>query len=356
MIHPPEKVADESKSWRRWAAMFAIVWLGGLVGSYLFVILMDPYGLFPFSIPVDRPVLDYSQRYMHAAVVTSQRFDSIVVGTSTSGLLEPRLLDDEFGGRFANLTMASATAWEQQAIINFFIRKVGPPKVLVVGLDRVWCEQDPNHNRSPRNLPEWMYDDNPWNDYLYMLNTKAVDLARRLVAYRLGYYRPPLRADGYQSFVPDESQYDLQKARQHIWGGDGNPVMPPENVPPALSLEERAALSFPTLPWLDTVLSKLPASSRKVLVFMPVHVAEQFRPGMTGVGAECKDRIAGIARRRGASLIDWRIPSVLTREDSNYWDDLHFRLPVADRIVRDTAMAVIHGHPSQDKTYELTVP
>jgi hypothetical protein len=183
-----------------------------------------------------------------------------------------------------------------------------------------------------------------------------VDLARRLVAYRLGHYKPPLRADGYQSFLPDESQYDLQKARQHIWGGDGNPIIPPDDPPPALSVEERAALLFPTLPWVDAVLAKLPASSRKVLVLMPVHVAEQLRPGMRGVEAECKDRIASIARRRGASLIDWRVPSVLTREDSNYWDSLHFRLPIADRIVRDTAAAVIHGRPSHDKTYELIAP
>jgi hypothetical protein len=252
--------------------------------------------------------------------------------------------------------MASATAWEQQAIINFFIKRVGPPKVLIVGLDRVWCEKDPNHNRSPRNLPEWMYDDNPWNDHLYLLNTKAMDLVRRLIAYQLGRYKPPLRADGFQSFVPDDAQYNLEKARQHIWGGNGKPVMPLDDLPPALALEERPALSFPALPWLDAVLSELPASSRKVLAFMPVHIAEQRRPGIAGVEPECKDRIAIIARRHGASLIDWRIPSVLTREDSNYWDTLHFRIQVADRIVRDMANAVIHGRPSPDGTYELTVP
>ena len=38
--------------------------------------------------------------------------------------------------------------------------------------------------------------------------------------------------------------------------------------------------------------------------------------------AECKARIAAIARKRGAMMIDWDFASSLTSNDLNYWDSL----------------------------------
>lgn len=34
-------------------------------------------------------------------------------------------------------------------------------------------------------------------------------------------------------------------------------------------------------------------------------------------------------------IADYAHPSVLTREDSNYWDPAHYRLPIARRIEAD---------------------
>ena len=96
----------------------------------------------------------------------------------------------------------------------------------------------------------------------------------------------------------------------------------------------------------------------KILVFMPVHVTAQAWPGThdAAVEAECKARVAAIARSRGAKLIDWRISSPLTRDDSNYWDGLHYRLPIAARLAAEIAEAALNGKPSSDGSYRLTVP
>jgi len=51
----------------------------------------------------------------------------------------------------------------------------------------------------------------------------------------------------------------------------------PDTPPPVLSPEERQALPFPALPWLDAILARMPAESLKILVFVPVHVAAQPR-------------------------------------------------------------------------------
>ncbi len=196
----------------------------------------------------------------------------------------------------------------------------------------------------------------PWNDYLYWLNRGAVEIAGRLVGYKLGLYRERVRYDGFEVFVPPEAEYDLARARQGIWRGR-TPEGPPALPPPRLPDEERRALPFPALTWLDATLAKLPRSTLKVLAYMPVHVASQQQPGTpaAAVEAECKARIAAIARARGAKVVDWRIASPITREDSNYWDSLHYRLPVAQRIARDLAAAVLEGRDAADGSYRVVV-
>ncbi|MCC7282510.1 MAG: hypothetical protein IT556_09020, partial [Acetobacteraceae bacterium] len=51
----------------------------------------------------------------------SARFDSAILGTSTSRMLRPAVLDPLFGARFANLSMNDATAWEQYRLGLVFL-------------------------------------------------------------------------------------------------------------------------------------------------------------------------------------------------------------------------------------------
>lgn len=347
----------EALVWAKFTSVFLKVFVGATAVFYLLVLLVDPYDVVRFSLPLDRRIVSISQRHMYPQIVRSRRFDSLIVGTSTSRLIDPKVLDSIFGGRFANLSMDSMTAWEQQAIIDLFLRSVGPPKTIIIGLDGVWCDPAADINRiTPRGFPHWLYDDNPWNDLLYLLNTATLEIAVRLIAYQLGFYRERIRYDGYEVFVPPESQYDLVRAQRGIWGAR-KPELPSDLPPPMLSATERAALAFPALQWLDTQLGNIPNGSKKILVYMPVHVAAQPWPGTweAAVEMECKQRIAAIARARAAIVIDWRISSPLTRNDANYWDALHYRLPVATRIATEIGAAV-EGRSSSDGSYVITVP
>ena len=49
----------------------------------------------------------------------------------------------------------------------------------------------------------------------------------------------------------------------------------------------------------------------------------------------CKAGIVAIAARQNAVVADYAHPSPLTRQDSNYWDPAHYRLPIARRIEAD---------------------
>jgi hypothetical protein len=327
------------RGWRRFSATFIGVFAGGLALAYLFIALLDPYHSIPFSLRMERPIVSISQRYMYPQIVRSGRFDSVVVGSSTSRLVDPDILNSGFGGRFANLSMDSMTAWEQLQLVQLFLREVGAPKALIVGLDRVWCEPNADVQRiTPAGFPEWLYDTNRWNDALYVLNSATLEIAVRLAANKFGMYRERLRQDGFGVFVPPEDQYDLKRAQGHIWSGRRRGITPQRPVV-VLSEAERAGLRFPALAYLEDMLMAVPPETEVVLAFMPVHVAAQPVPGTreAAVEAECKARIVAIGKARNAVVADWRLPSTITTQDTNYWDGLHYRLPIAHRVARDLA-------------------
>lgn len=340
--------------WRRFVTLFLGTFTGGLVAAALFVLLLDPFDMVPFSLPIERPLVSGSQRFAYPQVMRSKRFDSIIVGSSTARLVDPEQLNSPFNARFANMAMNASSAWEQWRTFEYFRRNAGTPKAVIIGIDDGWCDPNADRDRVRHGFPEWMYDDDKWNDYANLFNSGALEIAGRLVGYHLGLYRARSRFDGFEVFTPPEGDYVLERARAGIWIGRAPRPLP--NVPPpALSGEEKSALKFPALAWMDTMLGELPAATIKVLAFMPVHVAAQAWPGTreAAVEAECKQRIAAIGRAHGAKVIDWRIASPITTSDSNYWDGLHYRLPIAQRIARELIEAALNGADSPDGDYRL---
>jgi len=76
-----------------------------------------------------------------------------------------------------------------------------------------------------------------------------------------------------------------------------------------------------------------------VLFFTPYHVDQQGAPG-SGTAARwaaCKREVAKIAAETGAQALDFMIPSAITRDRDNYWDPLHYRVPIAARLAEGLA-------------------
>ena len=52
---------------------------------------------------------------------------------------------------------------------------------------------------------------------------------------------------------------------------------------------------------------------------------------------------------------DFMIPSAITQNDDNYWDALHYRVAIADRLASELAEAS-RGEASQSGDYRLLTP
>lgn len=332
----------------------ALAGLAALLVS--FILVLDPYGVSPLNRGRPRPIMDINQRYMYPQVIRSGRFDSAVIGTSTSRLLDPAALDKAFGGRFANLAMNAATAWEQEQVGLLFLRNTPRVGTMLIGTDAMWCLEGNNLPRiTERGFPEWMYDDYPLNDLPQVFNLKTLEIAGRLAGHHLGLMPVRMRSDGFDVFTPPEESYDAARARFHLWQGFPQQRITPVVPPAHLTETERTAISLSALPRLESLLIATPRTARRIVVHMPVHIAALPAPGSRGalVLDECKRRIGAIAASYGATFIDFAIPSEITTKDENYWDPLHYRLPIAQRIIDGVASVLAGGRDAPDGSYRV---
>jgi hypothetical protein len=320
-----EQIAPET-----WARFFRklITWSLGIgLGIYILIVIIDPFDTLNLSPPLTRVPITRSGRFKFPALARSEKFDSVIIGTSTSRLLQPTVLNPLFEARFVNLAMDASTAYEQFKILDVFTRHHHMPKVVIIGIDSVWCRKGKAFEKyTPRPFPEWMYDDNPWNDYLNHFNLFTIEQAGRQLATIVGLRPVKYGLDGYTNFLPDPSEYDLEKARKHLYRNGPKRVAPVE-PPVCLSEAKKRGLRFPAHRLLADALAALPDATQKIAFFPPYHVAGQPRPGSrkAAVLAECKSRVAQIINRVPNGIgIDFMIASPLTTEDRNYWDRVHY--------------------------------
>jgi len=339
--------------WQRFVRVTICCFASMLVLLSVFILLMNPYGNLPRILFSEHVISDKNQRFQYPALVRSQRYDSIVIGTSDSRLLQPRALERVFGGRFANLALNDGRAYEQYRLAALFIEEVEKERTLLVGLDHAWCYEQADKERITfRGFPEWMYDADWHNDLRYMLNAKTVEISGRRFGQAIG-LRGPRFVDGYEVFTPPESSYDPVKVENKLWGKKGPTSIDPAVPPYTATDEERAGWQYPALGWLDELSVRF--GGRVVFIYAPTHITAQPRPGSAEAARreECKRRIATIAGRHDIPFIDFNIRSEITANDANWWDRLHYRLPIADRVVAGIERALQTGHndPEGDWRY-----
>ncbi len=317
----------------RWFCGAAVVLA---LGALLFNTLVDPYGANPLRIPFERPLMDINQRFMYPQVLRSGEFDSAVFGTSTIRLLKPSDLEAVFGGDFANFGMNAATPFEQSEAVRLFLAHAPALRTLIWSIDPSWCDPDaesPAKLLTARAFPSWLYDGSSWATIPHLFNLRTLEIGARVVLHGSGMMKPRLPRDGYEVFTPPEASYDPARARAHIWGGEPRRILPavPEFQP---TKAERSAWRFAALERLEATLGALAQSARLVVLFPPVHIAIQPVPGSFEAAhdAECKERVASIVAAHRGLTVDLRFASPITVEDANYWDALHYRLPIAGRI------------------------
>lgn len=327
--------------WNQFLRCFLGVTIGLLLLTFAGLVILDPYDSLSFSPSFERGLMAKNQRMVYPTVARSQEFNSLIIGTSTIRMLKPEEMDGLFNVRFANLGMNDATAYEQVRLIQLFQEHHRNMKYLVLGVDFVWCNETAEVRRlTYRQFPERFFDANPWNDIFELLNLTAIKTAFRQIEYKLGVRLPKYQKDGYghMSFAVSPDEYDLKKARRHIYGQET-----PKDLSGFHKLSsdghsfdlERKTWVYGAHDMLFKLINELLEETQLILVFVPYHLYGQgeVNSRKRTVYLECKDRLkAQLKKRKKTTILDFMIPSYITMRDTNYTDAMHYNLDVGQKL------------------------
>ena len=330
-------IFSSNGGWKAFLRTAAWVLLVLFLASTIFILVVDPYGSIPFSPDWERLAVDGDQRLFYPNLARAARFDSAIIGTSSGRLLRPDDLNKRFTSRFVNLSLSAASVYEQETMLNIFLAHHPHPKTVILGIDHVYFgkEYHARHIGAADDWPEWLYDQNPLNNFPpYRLHTLTHTWRQFFSMTGLKTYK--YGRDGYSDFTHPMDEYDLNRAREHIYGTQ-EPKPFKAVVPPVrMSSAEIGALKFPNLAVLARMLSKLPDETVKVLVLMPTH--HYIQPPLGSASAihwqEFLRRLTELTRNlpRGY-VLNFNISSPITTQDANYWDGLHYTVVVATELM-----------------------
>lgn len=310
----------------------------GAFGSalYAFILILDPYQNVPFSPDLPRAPISQNQRFAYPAIARSPDFEGLIVGTSTVRLLDPSRLSAMADVRFANLAMNSATAFEQQKIYRLFARHHPRMRYLVLGLDETWCTRSQHIERYTfRDFPEWMYDDDRYNDLLYLFNDKALENAVRMLQFLGGRRAPKYGRDGYFEFTKDFGPWDAVKVSKRLFGSGVSAI----NAAPVNPTRLQPLWKFTLMDTLGHLVGSAPKAARILLLFPPLHA--RYIERRAELLSECKGRVEVLAEaNKNVEVLDYMYVSEMTRKDENYWDPVHFTRNIAEVIENDIAVLI----------------
>lgn len=345
-------------SWNRYLRTILVTTLLSVLVAYAWILLVDPYDNVWFSPPLEREPISKNQRFTYPALARNPRFDSLILGTSSIRLLNPRELDPSLDASFVNLAMNAATPYEQSRILALFVRHHPRIRYALHGVDDLWCNPFHHHNQfTERPFPEWMYDENRWNDLRYLFNSATLKQAWRQFRNLLGLTISTQGSDGYTVFVPPELEYDLRKVQSKIYGGSQPHIKPAVEPPEQITPEQRSRWTFPNLALLQTMLESLPRETTKALVLPLYHQFHLPAPGSIVAAQieDCKARIVRLAQAiPNTTVIDLMFRSSIALEDKNFWDPEHHRVSIAT-IIGESIVDALKLGQEREGIYRILV-
>lgn len=160
----------DNKGYRKFLIKFtsSVLVFALLVGSFMYVV--DPLQMYRKS-SLYPPLYSSQERYQNAGLARSYDYDTIILGSSMTQNFVPSYVESVLGGQVMKLSIEGSTAMEQSAVGRTAL-DTGKVKRVLWGLDYFAMRQDVG--AESENMPMYMYDNNPFNDYEYLFNISNV--------------------------------------------------------------------------------------------------------------------------------------------------------------------------------------
>ena len=202
---------------KRWCLLTASMLALSLALTAALVVIVDPFEIYHRAAFYNPPYESETQMYSGAGVAKSYTYDSIIVGSSMTENCRPSVYDDALGGRFVKLSMNAGQSLDHAKMMDIAFRTHDVRRV-VYGMD--FFSFSLYYNNQKAETPDYLYDDNPFNDVKYLFNKSVLFSSIPKALSHIG--------------TPDE---DKTRDSMYMWH-------PPE-MPGEAGLRKRVNLSAP---------------------------------------------------------------------------------------------------------------
>lgn len=304
---------------------------------FITVIAADPFNFFDLQ-PASRVITmtpfkshnSLNDRYTANSMIKSQKYDSAILGSSVSFIIEAKKFNILGDSNFANLSMRAALPYEQLLVANRFAESVSDIKYMMFFLTDPWCrgDEDPTALRERggpiqnEDFPLWLLDGNSWNNVFHIFHLKAFRYSLKKMFFLMKGGRFYSIYDREGSSQDSSSNYEKPKNEvlKAIYGEKGKRKRDFVAVGKKKRRRGVNAMKFSRIAMLEDFLSRLDGSVKKVLVISPRHYF--YYPHRLSVeGAilkACKQRIRSIASNvENVAMIDFLAPGNLINNEDN---------------------------------------
>lgn len=227
------------KAYIRWTAALLAVVLVLLVLCGGMVYKVDPF--FHYHDPDPESEVWFDQRAQSAGLLRTQEYDTVFMGSSLAANYRSFWFDVFYDASTVKVTFPNGGFGEFDTALDYAYTRQEVRRV-IFGLDPNLLAR--SRSEEPRELPEYLYDDNIWNDGKYLLNK---DVLLRS-AYTLLQKRGGQTQSIQDAFVWDGNVY-FSKA-QALAGYD-RPEVAGETAPADAFLENGRANLSVVVSWLE---------------------------------------------------------------------------------------------------------
>lgn len=306
-------------SWERFLSLVFATALLSACSLWAFILAADPYDTGRLSLFGDRRLATVPIRMATASLGRKKQFNAVIIGNSHVAPISPDRLSEATGLEFVSLTLAGASVSPEMKALEWFLRhRTTPAKLVVIGVDDVWCRAVPRYEEEPP-LPLWLLSESFVHYAVRMFRYESLEHAiLRFAAPDKTSVRPP-HPRGFWDLELDY-RWDAAKVAEQL----ARPWVSSINL----------TGDYPALASLSDALKGAPENTPIALIMLPVWSGILPKNGSEMVSEEaCKAAFRSFARSRPNGIfIDARKPTRLTQNPENFFDRTHYRAPIAIEI------------------------
>lgn len=329
---PMPRAPASAARWAGFVRTFAVTAAAALFGTLALAFLIDPYDTGRTPLALREGVRPQGPRTAAASRGRDPAFSAAIFGNSHVQLLSPEALQAGTGIPFVSLIAPASGPKESLVLIDWFLRnRRAPARAVIVGIDHLWCTANPAMpNDKP--FPFWLYSRDRADYLVGLLRFDVLEEFQRRIVYLTTGRGERARRDGYWDYEPNYT----------AMGYDRDPGKRAALERPGESGGGNATGPYPAAAALEALMNASPGTAL-ILLRPPVYHKVLPLPGSADARADagCRDAFAALAARRPrTALIDWRSDRPELHDPNQFFDQTHYRQPIARLVEADIAAAL----------------